>query len=96
MKPIIAILSALLLMGSCSKETNCNSNVGTVEIYSNDYSGATIYGTDTRIDLVLNNNTWTKFELAQGKYYIAYYNTVSDLKKDSFQLKACETVKLSY
>jgi len=96
MKKITPILLALFLVASCSKEPNCNSSNGTVEIYSSDYSGATIYGTDTRIDLVLNNNTWTKFELAQGKYYIAYYNTVSDLKKDSFQLKACETVKLTY
>lgn len=96
MKPIIAILSALLLMGSCSKETNCNSNNGTVEIYTDKYGGCSISGADGRFDLMLNAKSKTVIEKPTGKYYIAYYNNTSVLKKDSFDVKVCETVKLTY
>jgi len=96
MKPMFTILSALLLMGSCSKETNCNSNNGTVEIYTDKYGGCSISGADGRFDLMLNAKSKTVIEKPTGKYCIAYYNNTSVLKKDSFDVKACETVKLSY
>ena len=96
MKPIITILSALFLMGGCSKETNCNSKNGTVEIYTDKYGGCSISGQDGRIDLMINAKSKTVIEKPTGKYYIAYYNNTSVLKKDSFDVKACETVKLSY
>ena len=96
MKPIITILSALLLMGSCSKESNCKSNVGSVEIYVDKLSACRIYGSDSTLNYTLNQNTSTKVDLSSGKYYIVVYKSTGGQKKDSFNVKSCETVKLSY
>ena len=96
MKILSILFSALLLLGGCSKETNCNSNNGTVEIYTDKYGGCSISGADGRFDLMLNAKSKTVIEKPTGKYYIAYYNNTSVLKKDSFDVKACETVKLTY
>ena len=83
-------------MGGCSKETNCNSKNGSVEIYTDKYGGCSISGQDGKIDLMLNAKSKTVIEKPTGKYYIAYYNNASVLKKDSFDVKACENTKLSF
>lgn len=96
MKKIITILSALLLMGSCSKESNCKSNIGSVEIYVDRLSACRIYGGDSTLNYTFNAYTSTKIEMSSGKYYIVVYKNTGIQKKDSFDVKRCENVKLSF
>lgn len=96
MKKTITILSALLLMGSCSKESNCKSNIGSVEIYVDMLSACRIYGGDSTLNYTFNAYTSTKIDLTSGKYYIVVYKNTGIQKKDSFDVKRCENVKLSF
>jgi len=96
MKTIFTILSALLLMWSCSKESNCKSNIGSVEIYVDKLSACRIYGGDSTLNYTFNAYTSTKIEMSSGKYYIVVYKNTGIQKKDSFDVKRCENVKLSF
>ena len=96
MKKTITILSALLLMGSCSKENACGSTKGTIEVYSSTYGGILIYGNDGKTQAIFTAGTTTSFPKEQGKYQIAYYDNKYKYAFDSVDLKPCQTYKISH
>ena len=96
MKILSILFSALLLLGGCSKENACGSTKGNIEVYSSTYGGILIYGNDGKTDAIFTAGTTTSFPKEQGKYQIAYYDNKYKYTFDSFDVKACETVKLTY
>ena len=96
MKKITPILLALLLFASCSKEKHCGSTKGNIEVYSSTYGGILIYGNDGKTEAIFTAGTTTSFPKEQGKYQIAYYDNKYKYTFDSVDVKACETVKLTY
>jgi len=96
MKILSILFSALLLLGGCSKENACGSTKGTIEVYSSTYGGILIYGNDGKTEAIFTAGTTTSFPKEQGKYQIAYYDNKYKYTFDSFDVKACETVKLTY
>jgi hypothetical protein len=96
MKILSILFSALLLLGGCSKENACGSTKGNIEVYSSTYGGILIYGNDGKTEAIFTAGTTTSFPKEQGKYQIAYYDNKYKYTFDSVDLKACETVKLTY
>lgn len=96
MKILSILFSALLLLGGCSKENACGSTKGTIEVYSSTYGGILIYGNDGKTEAIFTAGTTTSFPKEQGKYQIAYYDNKYKYTFDSFDVKACETVNLTY
>ena len=96
MKILSIFISALLLLGGCSKENACGSTKGTIEVYSSTYGGILIYGNDGKTEAIFTAGTTTSFPKEQGKYQIAYYDNKYKYTFDSFDVKACETVNLTY
>ncbi len=96
MKILSILFSALLLLGGCSKENACGSTKGNIEVYSSTYGGILIYGNDGKTEAIFTAGTTTSFPKEQGKYQIAYYDNKYKYTFDSFDVKACETVKLTY
>ena len=93
MKPIFTILSALLLMGSCSKEKHCGSVYGTVEIYSDKYGQVTITGNKVNRDYFVNKNAWVRVNLLTGTYQMKRNETN---ETDTFSVGPCQTVEVIY
>lgn len=96
MKILTIFISALLLLGGCSKENACGSTKGTIEVYSSTYGGILIYGNDGKTEAIFTAGTTTSFPKEQGKYQIAYYDNKYKYTFDSVDVKACETVNLTY
>lgn len=93
MKPIITILSALLLMGSCSKEKHCGSVYGTVKIYSDKYGQVTILGNEVNRNYYVNKNAWVSVNLLSGTYQMKRNETN---KIDTFSVIPCQNVEVIY
>jgi hypothetical protein len=71
-------------------------NKRNIEVYSSTYGGILIYGNDGKTEAIFTAGTTTSFPKEQGKYQIAYYDNKYKYTFDSFDVKACETVKLTY
>jgi len=93
MKTIITILAALLLMASCSKEKQCGSVYGSIDVYSDKYGYVNITGNDFNRWYYINKNAWVRVNLISGTYQMKR-NETNEI--DTFKVGACEIVSLIY
>ena len=93
MKPIFTILSALLLMGSCSKETNCKSAYGSIEVYSDKLGAISIEGETFKNDYLVSKNAWLRVNLLVGSYQLKRNESN---KIDTFNVVPCNITELVY